>query len=419
MTERAVIPAVVAQHVEELAILWNTRRTLVSAGHVALRHLARGDERIAAHQDGCVVAGQYGSQKLREQLADPGPAQLFAAAVVALDAQDRTAFDHCLAVVEEIPESASGAASALGWITSERLAGVAKDMLNAKSPTRRRLGFAACRLHGADPGTVLAAGLRDPDVGVRAEALRTAGALGHRDEVEALLHFPATAEFEVQFCTAWAGVLLGDRRDCIEALTNLALGSNAHRMKAMELALRVIEMPKAHALLERIARSPKDMRHLIRGAGIAGDPHYVPWLLKQMEDIKLARIAGEFFATITGLDLAYLDLDRKPPQDFEWDPSDDPSDPSVEMDPDEGLPWPDPAKCGAWWNVNKYRFQEGVRYFMGEPVNIENCKRVLREGYQRQRIAGALYLSLLQPGTPLFNTSAPAWRQQRWLAKMS
>ena len=44
--------------------------------------------------------------------------------------------------------------------------------------------------------------------------------------------------------------------------------------------------------------------------------------------------------------------------------------------------------------------------------------RLLREGFQRQRIAAAEYLCLLQPGTPLFNTRAPAWRQKRWLAKM-
>ena len=61
----------------------------------------------------------------------------------------------------------------------------------------------------------------------------------------------------------------------------------------------------------------------------------------------------------------------------------------------------------------------GTRYFMGEPVNTDNCRRVLREGYQRQRIAAALYLSLMEPGTPLFPTSAPAWRQQRWLAKLA
>jgi hypothetical protein len=43
---------------------------------------------------------------------------------------------------------------------------------------------------------------------------------------------------------------------------------------------------------------------------------------------------------------------------------------------------------------------------------------VLKTGHQRQRILAAHYLCLLNPGTPLFNTSAPAWRQQRLLAQM-
>jgi len=43
---------------------------------------------------------------------------------------------------------------------------------------------------------------------------------------------------------------------------------------------------------------------------------------------------------------------------------------------------------------------------------------VLRTGFQRQRTAAAEWLCLLQPGTPLFNTAAPAWRQQRGLTQM-
>jgi intergrase/recombinase len=56
---------------------------------------------------------------------------------------------------------------------------------------------------------------------------------------------------------------------------------------------------------------------------------------------------------------------------------------------------------------------------MGAPVTRERCVEVLKTGHQRQRILAAHYLSLLEPGTPLFNTSAPALRQQRRLAKMS
>ena len=56
---------------------------------------------------------------------------------------------------------------------------------------------------------------------------------------------------------------------------------------------------------------------------------------------------------------------------------------------------------------------------MGAPVTREHCIAVLKTGNQRQRILAAHYLSLLEPGTPLFNTGAPAWRQQRLLAGMN
>jgi hypothetical protein len=52
---------------------------------------------------------------------------------------------------------------------------------------------------------------------------------------------------------------------------------------------------------------------------------------------------------------------------------------------------------------------------MGEPPSSAHALKVLREGFQRQRSAAALYLCLLKPGTPLFNIAAPAWRQQRLL----
>jgi uncharacterized protein (TIGR02270 family) len=186
----------------------------------------------------------------------------------------------------------------------------------------------------------------------------------------------------------------------------------------MQLLLKIITVQDADRLLKALAALPANQRVLIQGTGIAGDPRYVPWLIKQMNDLKLTRLAGESFSFITGLDLAYLDLERKPPEGVEFGPTENPEDEDVAMDPDESLPWPDPEKIQIWWDANKHRFQIGVRYFMGVPVNIENCKRVLREGYQRQRRAAALYLSLLQPGTQLFPTSAPAWRQKRWLSKM-
>ena len=88
------------------------------------------------------------------------------------------------------------------------------------------------------------------------------------------------------------------------------------------------------------------------------------------------------------------------------------------MDPDEALPWPDAGRVAQWWAGNASRFHKGQRYFAGAPVTRAHCIDLLEHGYQRQRVLAAHYLCLLDPGTPLFNTSAPAWRQRRLLAQM-
>jgi uncharacterized protein (TIGR02270 family) len=136
-----------------------------------------------------------------------------------------------------------------------------------------------------------------------------------------------------------------------------------------------------------------------------------------MGDLPVARLAGEAFSLITGTDLRESALDRPAPS-LESRPNDDPESPHVDLDEDDGVPWPDGDKVAQWWDRNARRFQEGTRYFMGQPVTRAHCIGVLKNGYQRQRILAAHHLCLLEPGTPLFNTSSPAWRQRRLLAAM-
>ena len=56
-----------------------------------------------------------------------------------------------------------------------------------------------------------------------------------------------------------------------------------------------------------------------------------------MEVPELARVAGEAFTMITGVDIAYEDLEGEWPEDFEAGPTESPEDEDVEMDPDEDL----------------------------------------------------------------------------------
>ena len=61
----------------------------------------------------------------------------------------------------------------------------------------------------------------------------------------------------------------------------------------------------------------------------------------------------------------------------------------------------------------RHAYSPGSRYLCGEPIRQECCLDVLKTGQQRQRRAAALELALLDPGQPLFNTSATARRQMR------
>jgi len=251
---------------------------------------------------------------------------------------------------------------------------------------------------------------------VRAEALRTAGALG-RDDVVSM--FSATREDDrvCRFWAAWAAVLLGNR-SATDTLANEVATVGPEHARAFTLALQALPVDASHSMLESMARNPKHVASLIQGSGVVGDPTYIPWLIGLMSDDGTARLAGEAFSLITGADLALLDLERKPPETLESVPNDDPNDSGVDMDSDDGLPWPDVKKIETWWTANSGRFQKGTRYFFGKAVTREHCIDVLKNGYQRQRILAAHYLCLLEPGTPLFNTSAPAWRQQKQLAQM-
>jgi uncharacterized protein (TIGR02270 family) len=156
----------------------------------------------------------------------------------------------------------------------------------------------------------------------------------------------------------------------------------------------------------------------IAGSGIVGDPGYVDWLIDLMGNDDSARAAGEAFSLITGADFTAATLDRPRPESMETAPDDHTKQPNLDHGSDDGLPWPDQQKVKEWWTENRTRFAKGRRYFMGQPVTREHCTNVLKNGYQRQRILAAHYLCLLEPGTPLFNSSAPAWRQKRLLAAM-
>ena len=415
-----VIPEVISLHAAEAASLFETREPVLDAPHVRLKDLQRGfDDRIAAHFDGLAIAGEHAWQSCEAALEQPSVGAVFTAAVCAMEEKREDRLEKLFALIGAIPETRAGLISALGWVERDRLLGIGTALLRSRDPLKRALGLAACSMHRVDPGLVSGEWLVDVDEPVRARALRLVGEVGCDQAVPACVAALSDSNPECKFWAAWSAVISGNRGVALDILTKVGLEAGSLRHRAFRLALQAINPGKGHRLLQELARATVDKRWLIEGSGLSGDPVYLPWLLKEMRERKIAPLAGEAFSLITGVDFVDRSLDTKPPESVETGPNDNPDDPNVDVDPDDGLPWPDVDKIEKWWAANGSRFDKGTRYFMGAPVTRAHCIDVLKNGYQRQRILAAHYLCLLEPGTPLFNTSAPAWRQQRLLAKMT
>lgn len=408
------IAAMLEDHASEASFLWLQRASAVHAPNYSSRQFADLDENLAAQIDGLRVAGDDARPHIAALLDNEGPEDFFVAAVLAIETVDGR-FDDLVERAKDLPEVVPGLISALGWVEPKYLGGRVKALLEDASPLRQKLGVAACALHRRDPGALLGQLLAGAPDSVRIRALRAAGELGRADLLPQARSLLGEAKPELRFWAAWAAVLLGDRAQALDVLSAFALKSGPRQPRAFQLALQAMDPAPGHALLLDSAALPEAQRLRIIGSGFIGDARYVPWLIEQMAQPATARIAAEAFVTITGVDFNLAQMEVPPPDGFEDGPTDDPDDDNVELPEDIALPWPDIDKVRAWWQQNGARFVPGVRLFMGQPVSPDSCTGVLREGFQRQRVAAALHLALLDAHAPLFATSAPAWRQQRWL----
>lgn len=414
-----VIPFVVAQHAEDAAFLHGVRTALTRAPHVTLKELATFDTRLAAQIDALTIAGEAGWPFCDAALESPSTGAVFTLAVRAIEDQQRDRLSRLFALAEAAPELRSGLMSGFGWVGQPSLQGTVAALLRDEQPFRRLVGLTACGMHRVDCGLAAGPWIQDEDPGPRARAVRLCGDLGIDSLIPQLDETLKADDANCRFWASWSLVLLGSSGRPLDALGKAASTSGPHRERAFVLALQKMERRDGHAFVRDLAAETSDPRRLVQGSGIIGDPAYVPWLISEMAKPPGARLAADAFSLITGLDLAVSGMQAGRPEDVEPGPNDNPEDTDVSSDPDEGLPWPDVARVKDWWHQNQSRFTTGQRYFLGAPVTRAHCLDVLKNGYQRQRILAAHYLCLLAPGTSLFNTSAPAWRQQRLLARMS
>lgn len=409
-----VIDNITQQHTEEAAFLWLLRSNAVHAPHYALKDLAKLDDRVEAHLDGLRVAGEAGWELCQTALGNEENGEVFAASVMAFESGIESRIQAVLDAVQKNPELWKGLISALGWMPFQQSAPHAQRLLEAELPLQQMVGLAGYAAHRQDPGPALKDALSSTDLVLKARALKAAGELERINLIPAIKAELTAEDLTCRYWAAWSGALLGEPA-AIPVLQRLTESGLFKREQACAMALRRMPLQAAHDWQRELAGRSETLRMAVQALGVIGDPVGIPWLIEQMAKPEFARVAGESFTSITGIDLAYDDLDTNRPEDFEPCPTENPEDENIELDPDEDLPWPNPQLIEQWWVTHRLPFTNGTRYLLGKPITLDSLHEVLHRGNQRQRRAAAIELAMRQPGTPLFNTSAPGFRQQALL----
>lgn len=351
-------PEILRIHAEDAGFVATQRLRALECPNYRLIDIYDLEQRLYGHLDALFLAGQDG-QDMAWEIAedDPSPLAVFTLMNLSLRSGSSDDLDAILDLAET-PEHRVMLGAAAAWCDAEVLRHVMGDWIASAQPLLRWIALDVCGQHRVDPRDHLTNRLADPDDTVRLRAVRAAGEVGRADTLDQITALESGHE------TLRARCLLGDDKAAKLLLRGLRSAQTAQAAREMaELAPIAMKEADAQSEISALLKAPDQQRWAITAMGALGSAKVLPWLVEKMEDPLLARVAASAFMQITGVYIAYDDLEL---EEF----PEDPDDPAVFDDPLESMieantPWPDPALVSAWMDENGAAFAADTRYLFG------------------------------------------------------
>ena len=417
-TRRASISDVVSQFCENCAALWAERelawRSLTYRS--TLDDLERLDWRIDAQLDGLRMCGEDGWLAAVDALAIGGPGEVFTACVLAFEAsavQRAGRVDVVLGSVTNLDAAVRPMSVALDWIGQESFANAFDRLSAEQTPAVRAALVLASAMRGDGRRSAIGAALESDCASLIRAGCWAAVRLGLHTLVGCVESNIGSAEEETRATAATAALLLGSSLafDPVKRLASDPESTFAeHTAATLFRTLQPHEAPPIHReLFGRRSAS----RASLKAAAAAGVSELVPVMLTHIECPSLARVAAQAFSTVTGAHLDDRCVCGLVPDERGAGPTEDPADERTELDPDEGMPWPNPLEVDRWWHAHAPGFNPVTRYLEGAVARADALAQIVRTGRQVSRAAAAELLAL--EGSPFFDVSAPAFRQRHRL----
>ncbi|NHZ89224.1 hypothetical protein F2P45_09365 [Massilia sp. CCM 8733] len=333
-------PAIVAQHVTDVATTWWRRRRESADVRLRFDQLVDIDGVIDAHLDGLYEAGDAGmalakaayDKAAARRCFDVGADAFVLLSIAFLD-DDREAMDDAIASLAGKPGFSDAVHGALAWFDSAAAASLIAEKISSGNGVLRHAALAHCHLHAAIADDALLAGTASPGA-AEFDAIAHCGRAGLLPGVASFLG-TATPEDPAFFSAARCALLLGERDGSIPSLQSCAASQGAHASEAVKLLCLALSGSQLQEHMARWKQCAEQRALTIQAAGWNGDPADIPWLIAQLDDSAEARLAGEAMRLITGLDLDANKMVR--------------AEPRAGADSTPAYPLPDRARLTAWW----------------------------------------------------------------------
>lgn len=397
------------RYVDEASFLWLMRSIAVNQPHYNAADVQALEARVQAQLDGLMTSIDIAWPLCEKALELNAPGEVFAGAIVAFKSHDASKIQKVVDAGLVSDATFKGLISAIAWLPSKISYPWIQKFLTSKDINHKYLAIALCSLRRENPGEFLPKFLQRDDClqheKLYVRCLRLIGELKRHDLMSALDTAMASDNKNIAFWASWSAMLLGNKA-LVTKMEPHIFKASPHQDKALNITFRVLSINDARSWITRLSGDSQHIRTVIKATGILGDPHAADWLILKMREPKYARLAGESFTFITGIDLEKNQLSQDAPEHYEPIPNEDAGDEIVALDDDENLPWPNATAVAAIWKQSSGQFTKGQRYLMGKEINKSNLASHIQNAYQRQRQAAAMELALLDASQILHNTSA-------------
>ncbi len=387
--------------------MWVLRSIAVTQPHYTSADIAELEGRLEKYLDGIQTAPELGWELCLEAAEFEQGGEAFCTAVTAFRSLEIEKIRVAVEIGFKNAETFKGLVSAFGWLPGKLIQPWIKKFFTSKDVRHKRLAVAACSVRRENPLEYLTRIFAREDCienrALHIRSLRLVGELKRHDLIPSLEYARASDDDEIRFWALWSSILLGNRALAPE-LEPFVICPNVNQQRAIQLAFRCLAISKARDWITKLSADESQVRNVLKASGVLGDPQAIGWLITHMRNPKLARLAGEAFSLITGIDLEANQLVIEIPDLDEQLPDDEPGDDNVEMDEDENLPWPDADALTITWQKYGNKFVCGNRYFMGKAIGQEPLVTQLGNMTQRQLHEAAIEAALMNPSLVLSNT---------------